>query len=700
MKLPFMKKSVRFSELLPAWVMNKAIGMQNAKWAEWSTERAIKYGYKSNSYVYSCVNLIAKSAASVPWVTYTRKSNKKWEIVEDHPASLLIESPNPFMSRSDLIEIMAMHLYLGGNTILTKVRGGGAISELWTLPPDAIKVIPDRKDYISGYLYDKDGVKMQFNPQDIIHNKFNDPSNPYWGISPLQAGAKIVDTDTESVEWNKVSLENRAVTDGIFTFETPLTKTQWDEARSMIREQHQGIANARTPWVLGAGAKWQQMSLSPAEMDFIASRKLTREEICSIFGVPPVMIGVYENATLANIQTARRIFWQDTIVPFLENIKSAFNLQLIKEFGNNLYYDFDLSSVEALQDNLNDKINNAKSLWSMGVPFNDINQRLELGFDDIEGGDIGWLASSVLPVDIALSEPISANVDNHTTVNGQNDPLKPPKDGGKGNHTDWGTKALNLPSVEHKEHYAKAFERRRSSWDMNLTRKAAEIFKKESDSVIASLQKHPTTDAGIKAALDEAVDANAWNKFFVATWSSMVEEFAQETYNSLKSQSGFETKAWEWLNSVVNGYIIRTAALKVVGVTDFTKSVIAGLIKNVFDREESNTMDDVAKAVKSTYDDFSRYRSYRIARTEVAGATNYGSMIGAKQSGVAKRKEWLNAGDSRVRDSHKHEPEGVSGEIVGINEKFSNGLLFPAEYHASKAEETIHCRCTLVYLTD
>ncbi len=39
----------------------------------------------------------------------------------------------------------------------------------------------------------------------------------------------------------------------------------------------------------------------------------------------------------------------------------------------------------------------ATKLWSMGVPFNEINQRLELGFDDIEGGDTGYLGSGLLP---------------------------------------------------------------------------------------------------------------------------------------------------------------------------------------------------------------------------------------------------------------------------------------------------------------
>ena len=73
-----------------------------------------------------------------------------------------------------------------------------------------------------------------------MHNKFNDPGNPYWGLAPLQAGARAVDIDVEAVKFQKVGLQNRAITDGIFTFEHPLTQDQWDEARAMVREQHYG----------------------------------------------------------------------------------------------------------------------------------------------------------------------------------------------------------------------------------------------------------------------------------------------------------------------------------------------------------------------------------------------------------------------------------------------------------------------------
>jgi HK97 family phage portal protein len=393
------KKSFPFSQLQPTWLNNQP------KWNDWSTERAIKEGYKVSTYVYACINAISKASASVPWKVYKKNRQGIWEEVEGHPLQLLIDKPNAFHSRKDLIERMTLNLYLGGNAYFTKVRANNIVAELWSMPSDKMKIIPSKNDFIAAYLYEADGVKKEIPPRDMIHNLFIDPSNPYIGMSPLQAGARAVDTDVEAVAWNKVSLQNRAVTDGTFTFEQHLTKEQWEEARAMVREQHQGADNAHTPWILGAGAKWQPMSLSPQEMDFIESRRFTRSEICSIFQVPPPIVGIYDDATLANIETARKIFWLDTVIPYLEDIKNCFNQSLTPDFGTDIELSFDVSNIEAIQTNLTEKLTNAKQLWSMGVPFNDINQRLELGFDEIEGGDTGYLPTGVMPADMPILEP-------------------------------------------------------------------------------------------------------------------------------------------------------------------------------------------------------------------------------------------------------------------------------------------------------
>jgi len=81
-----------------------------------------------------------------------------------------------------------------------------------------------------------------------------------------------------------------------------------------------------------------------------------------------------------------------------------------------------------------------------------------------------------------------------------------------------------------------------------------------------------------------------------------------------------------------------------------------------------------------------------IARTEVVGANNGGTLLSWKQSGVVESKEWLTALDGRERDTHR----AAHGQRVGIDEDFSVGAgSGPAPGQIGLAEEDINCRCSM-----
>ncbi len=204
--------------------------------------------------------------------------------------------------------------------------------------------------------------------------------------------------EVEAVKWNKASMQNRAVPDGMISLKKEINKPQFEAANAYLENQMMGHNNAHRPFVMGYDATYHRFALSPAEMDFIESRKLTREEICAIFGVPPPLVGIYDKATLTNIQTARKIFWADTMTPFLDDLSDIWTFSLVSEFGDNLRAVYDLTNVEALMQLFYEKVESAEKLHKMGVPFNVINQRLLMGFDDIEGGDVGYVASNMIPV--------------------------------------------------------------------------------------------------------------------------------------------------------------------------------------------------------------------------------------------------------------------------------------------------------------
>jgi len=372
------------------------------QWSEWSTDNAIKEGFKRSTWVYACVWRIMRAAASVPWVV-SRREGDKWVPVPGHPLELLLETPNPKMSRQDLIERTASHLYLGGNALWQKVTARNIVAELWPLDVGGIKPIISQRDFISGYQYERGKIRHLYKADEVVHFTFIDPANPYWGMSPLQAAARTVDTDVEAVKWNKIALQNRATPDGVFTHDAPLTPEQWEEARDHVRSQHQGADNARTPWVLGGGAKWQQMSLSPAEMDFIESRRMTRLEICAIFGVPPVLVGIFDDATLANAETSIKIFWTETVIPFLSDIRGALTRSLVPLFGDpaSLWLTYDTSNVEALQKSMEDLVRVGVELWKTGMPWQQIAALLDLDLQPWDGWDVSWIPIAMQSSDMA-----------------------------------------------------------------------------------------------------------------------------------------------------------------------------------------------------------------------------------------------------------------------------------------------------------
>ena len=103
---------------------------------------------------------------------------------------------------------------------------------------------------------------------------------------------------------------------------------------------------------------------------------------------------------------------------------------------------------------------------------------------------------------------------------------------------------------------------------------------------------------------------------------------------------------------------------------------------------------EIAKQIRYELNISERYRSERIARTEVISASNMSSQAGALATGVPLDKTWIAKIDDKTRESHI----AVDGEVVDINELFSNGLLLPGDPNG-EAEDTINCRCAVGYLS-
>ena len=113
---------------------------------------------------------------------------------------------------------------------------------------------------------------------------------------------------------------------------------------------------------------------------------------------------------------------------------------------------------------------------------------------------------------------------------------------------------------------------------------------------------------------------------------------------------------------------------------------------------QGESMDRVARRVRSVAD--MDYRAaMRAARTAMTSAQNAGRMDAYRRAegmGVHVRKQWLATLDRRTRHSHRR----LDGEVVGMDEEFSNGLKYPGDPESGRGSEVYNCRCTLVPVVD
>lgn len=101
----------------------------------------------------------------------------------------------------------------------------------------------------------------------------------------------------------------------------------------------------------------------------------------------------------------------------------------------------------------------------------------------------------------------------------------------------------------------------------------------------------------------------------------------------------------------------------------------------------------VAKQL-ATYTNIGFNNAVRIARTEGHRIQVQSAMDAchkAAENGADVVKQWDSTLDSRTRPSHQR----VDGEIRELDEKFSNGLMYPGD-PSGGAAEVVNCRCALL----
>ena len=378
-----------------------------------------KEGYQENAIVYRCVNEIANGAASVKFGLFRGD-----QPIDDHPLLDLLMRPNPMNSQSEFFQEVYSYLLLAGNSYILKTGAEDREpSELYTLRPDRIKIIPSKREIPMSFQYIVNGqvsanydVDQSTGSSDVKQIMLFNPLDDYYGLSPLKAASVDIDQHNLSNKHNVMLLMNGARPSGAVVYRpkdesgsnTMLTDTQREQLRGDLLQRFEGSNNAGRTMILEGDFDYKEMGMSPKDMDFTGMKNFAARDIALCFGVPSQLVGIPDSNTYSNMQEARLALYEETIIPMLKHIESDLNEWLVPMYGDDLKLKYLVDDIPAITERRRMIYDNVITAVDKGIiTRNEARERL--GLEPITGGDEVYIPANLFPLGSETPQAQSAD---------------------------------------------------------------------------------------------------------------------------------------------------------------------------------------------------------------------------------------------------------------------------------------------------
>jgi HK97 family phage portal protein len=606
--------------------------------------------YRTQPNVRTVVDFIARNIAQLGLHVFRRVSDTDRERLADHPMARLIARPNHATTRYRMIEGTLIDFGVYWNAYWVKVRAGDAM---------AVARIPPQNMCVAGglvptkYTLTWGGQSKELATADVVH--FRGHGSTIRGVSPLETLRRVLAEEYEAGAYREGFWRNAARMSGLI--ERPKEAPEWSEAartrfKAEFEALYSGAANSGKTAILEEGMTWKASSFSSRDSEYLAGRKLTREEVARAYHVPLTMVGILDHATMTNMREQHQQLYQDCLGPWLVQIEEELELQLLPDFADvdNVYLEFNIA--EKLKGSFEEQ---AQALSSaVGRPWLTADEARARQNLPSMGGDAAEL---VTPLNVL--------------VGGQASPrdTAPPKALRTGQKADGDVDALHVRL--HERHVAK--------W----TEVLAKFFERQRDTVVGRFPKE-------KAAVTivELFDAERWDRELGDDLLSLnyatASVFAERTIDALgpvpaETDDG-DDQAVDFDPAEMVPYLTENARIAAEEINATTRAQIVSALRG--DTPLADILSLFAVAATS--------RAAQAATTKVTSAAGFGSHRGAEAAG-ARTKTWrVNSGNPRSQ--HR----AVSGSTVDIAHNFTNGMKWPGDYKGG-ADQVAGCRCSLVF---
>lgn len=338
------------------------------------------------SAVWAAVELLTDNIASLPLFVYRRTNDQQGnkELARGTPLwTLLHDSPNRRHTPMEFWQYACLNFLLRGNAYARLVRNSaGEVIEMWPLSADQveIEVLPDRTLI---YKYSYEGKIAIYDESSIWH--WRDKGNGVIGMSRLDYMRNSVGVAIDAQNHSSNVFRKSAKRPGVFMIDKVLK----EEQRNAIRNNYRGLVEGNDDdlLVLEAGAKFEPLSMSPADIQLLDTRKFSVEDIARWFGISSVLINDTAKTTTWGTGISQLIegFYKFKLRPMLEGLEQSLDRRVLTSNQRQLYsVEFSLDAI--LRGSLADRLDAGSKAVQNGLMTRNEWRQLE-NLPRVDGAD-------------------------------------------------------------------------------------------------------------------------------------------------------------------------------------------------------------------------------------------------------------------------------------------------------------------------
>lgn len=330
-----------------------------------------------NEVAFACIRLLSKSANDPRLVVQTRTSTKdEWQDQTDHPLTRLMMRPKKGMDGAEFLRASIASWETTRLFVAEKVLNNlKQVSELHPIDPTLITPkYNTNKTEILLWQYRNGGVSHDYKPEELLIRRTCNWYDP----KPLAVAAGSVKLDTDQTSFISSFFEAGGTPPGVIKVKRKLRDGQAEQMQEAWKAKYGSTGRYRgAPAVFDEDGDYQKIGSSINELDSGSLRGFAETRIAMVWGIHPTILGTLiglEHSTYSNYKEAQEALWDQVLTPMYKEMLSWLTWNLLVEFEpeDRIYaglvrLHWDMSSVEALQDNVVERDKRAVANYRGGI---------------------------------------------------------------------------------------------------------------------------------------------------------------------------------------------------------------------------------------------------------------------------------------------------------------------------------------------